>query len=237
MTLKLGIPSKGRLLAETISWFEARGLQFSAKDSSRKYNGAVHGIEGVEAVLLSAGEIPGELGRGSLHAGVTGVDMARERIPNWSGRVREIARLGFGRADLVVAVPRFWIDTETLHDLDEVAAQFRANHGRRLKIATKYHVLAREFLSRHGVADYQLVDSRGATEGTVANQAAEAIIDIVSTGETLAANGLKRLADGLVLQSQATLFESLQASFTEGDRTALRALLAKAEEDPPGGAC
>ena len=237
MTLKLGIPSKGRLLAETISWFEARGFRLATTDSSRKYNGAVRGIEGVEAVLLSAGEIPRELGIGNLHAGVTGIDMAREKIPNWSSKVREIAKLGFGRAELVVAVPRFWIDTETLHDLDEVAAQFRANHGHRLKIATKYHVLARAFLSRHGVADYQLVDSRGATEGAVASLAAEAIIDIVSTGETLAANGLKQLSDGLVLRSQATLFESLQAGFSDRDRMALQAFLAKVREIPPGGGC
>lgn len=227
--LKLGIPSKGRLLTESVKWFDRVGLKLHAAEADREYYGRVQGLEGVESVLLSAGEIPGELGAGNIHVGVTGTDMIQERIPNWTDRVREVHTLEFGHAELVVAVPRFWLDVETVHDLDEVAAQFRQNHMRRLRVATKYHFLAREFLSRQGVADYQLVDSRGATEGTVASQAAEAIIDIVSTGSTLAANGLKRLSDGLILKSQATLFESKSAQFSDSDRSALETLLRKIE--------
>ena len=120
----------------------------------------------------------------------------------------EIAALGFGHADLVLAVPRCWVDVDTLDDLDAAAAAFRARHGYRLRIATKYHRLVRDFLRAGGGADYALVDSQGATEGTVKNEAAEAIADITSTGETLRANHLKVLADGLILQSQATLWQS-----------------------------
>jgi ATP phosphoribosyltransferase len=75
-----------------------------------------------------------------------------------------------------------------------VAAAFRARHGFRLRIATKYHRLVRDFLRANGVADYQLVDSQGATEGTVRNLTAEAVADITSTGETLRANHLKVLS-------------------------------------------
>ena len=70
----------------------------------------------------------------------------------------------------------------------------------------------RDFLQASGVADYALVDSQGATEGTVANLTAEAVADITSSGETLRANHLKVLSDGLVLQSQACLFRSRMAS-------------------------
>jgi ATP phosphoribosyltransferase len=88
-----------------------------------------------------------------------------------------------------------WVDVLSLDDLDAVAAEFRARHGHRLRIATKYHRLVREFLRDAGVADYRLVDSQGATEATVAHGTAEAIADITSTGETLRANHLKVLPD------------------------------------------
>ena len=100
-------------------------------------------------------------------------------------------------------------------------------HGFRLRIATKYHRLVRAWLSAHEVADYQLVDSQGATEGTVANLTAEAIADITSTGETLRANHLKILSDGLIHRSEATLFLSRSAPLTEAERGALAQLSAR----------
>ena len=122
-------------------------------------------------------------------------------------------------------MPAAWVDVDTLDDLDAVAAAFRARHGYRLRIATKYHRLVREFLTTGGVADFALVDSQGATEGTVRNESAEAIADITSTGETLRANHLKVLADGLILQSQATLWRSRVALCDADERQALERLL------------
>jgi ATP phosphoribosyltransferase len=183
--------------------------------NEREYSGAVQGVEGVELVLLSAGEIPRELSAGRIHLGVTGSDLVRDKLADWNVQVAELAALGFGHADLIVAVPDAWIDVDTLDDLDAAAGAFRARHGHRLRIATKYHRLVREFLTAHGVADYQLVDSQGATEGTVKNLTAEAVADITSTGETLRANHLKILSDGLIHQSQATLYAARAADWTE----------------------
>lgn len=146
-------------------------------------------------VLLSAGEIPRELAAGRIHLGVTGSDLVRDKLADWSMQVEEMADLGFGHADLIIAVPAAWIDVETLDDLDAAAAAFRRAHGFRLRIATKYHRLVRE-LDRDGVADWQLVDSQGATEGTVRNLTAEAIADITSTGERLRANHWKSCSMG-----------------------------------------
>ncbi|MEL6126088.1 MAG: ATP phosphoribosyltransferase [Pseudomonadota bacterium] len=204
--LKLGLPSKGRLQDDAMAWFAARGIEIVRTGSGREYAGEVRGIDGVDLVLLSAGEIPRELAARRIHLGVTGQDLVREKLPGWSDQVSEVAEMGFGFATLVLAVPAFWADVETLDDLDATAAAFRAAHGFRLRIATKYHTLVREFLNTHEVADYQLVDSQGATEGTVKNETAEAIADITSTGDTLRANGLRILADGEILRSQATLF-------------------------------
>ena len=210
MTIKIGIPSKGRLMDQTFDWFGARGIGMKKSGNDREYAGAVEGIDGVEIVMLSAAEIPRELAEGRIQLGVTGTDLMRDKLADWNRQVIEVAPLGFGHADLIIAVPAVWIDVETLDDLDAAAA-FRAAHRHRLRIATKYHRLVREFLTAHGIADYQLVDSQGATEATVKNLTAEAIADITSSGETLRANHLKALADGKILQSQATLYRSRQA--------------------------
>ncbi len=209
MSIKIGVPSKGRLMEKTFDWFAARGITMRRTGAEREYSGAVEGVEGVSLVLLSASEIPRELAAGRIHLGVTGTDLVRETLPDWRAVVREVAAMGFGHADLIIAVPECWVDVETLDDLDAVAAAFRADHGFRLRIATKYHRLVREYLRTHGVADYQLVDSQGATEGTVRNLTAEAVADITSTGETLRANHLKILDCEPVLRSQATLFAAL----------------------------
>ena len=214
MTLKLGVPSKGRLMEQCFDWFGARGVTLRRTGSDREYAGAVEGTEGVDLVLLSAGEIPRELAAGRIHLGVTGSDLVEDKLADWRAQVAALCPMGFGHADLVIAVPSAWIDVATLDDLDAVAAAFRRLHGQRLRIATKYHRLVRDFLTRHGVADYQLVDSQGATEGTVKNLTAEAIADITSSGETLKANHLKVLDDGLIHQSQATLYAARAADWT-----------------------
>ncbi|MFC3168683.1 ATP phosphoribosyltransferase [Paracoccus fontiphilus] len=204
--IRLGVPSKGRLMEQTFDWFAARGITLSRSGSDREYAGRVQGADGVSLVLLSAGEIPRELAAGRIELGVTGTDLVREKLAGWRSDVTEVASMGFGHADLILAVPDCWRDCENLDDFAAIARDFRAAHGFRLRIATKYHRLVRAWLAGHEVADYQLVDSQGATEGTVANQTAEAIADITSSGETLRANNLRILAEEPILRSQATLF-------------------------------
>lgn len=225
MTIKLGVPSKGRLMEKTFNWFATHGITLTRTGSEREYAAAVEGIDDLTLVLLSAGEIPRELAAGRIHLGVTGTDLVHEKLPRWEQQVEPLAQLGFGQADLILAVPKFWADVDTLDDLDAAASAFRARHGFRLRIATKYHRLVREFLRDAGVADYALVDSQGATEGTVKNATAEAIADITSTGETLRANHLKLLSDGLILRSQATLWQSRVAQKSEADVRTLAQLL------------
>ena len=220
--IRLGVPSKGRLMEQCFDWFAARGVRLSRAGSDREYAGRVEGAENVALVLLSAGEIPRELQAGRIHLGVTGTDLIREKLAGWRSHVEELAPMGFGHADLILAVPACWSDCETLDDFASIARDFRAEHGFRLRIATKYHRLVRAWLSDHEVADYQLVDSQGATEGTVANLTAEAIADITSSGETLRANHLKIIAGEPILRSQATLLRSIPA----GDAAEVRAFAA-----------
>jgi ATP phosphoribosyltransferase len=225
VTLKLGVPSKGRLQEATIAWFARHGIRLARSGAGREYAGQIEGAAGVELVLLSAAEIPRELAAGRLHMGVTGQDLVREEIAGWADRFEELAPMGFGFATLVVAVPAIWIDVRDMSDLDAAASSFRARHGFRLRVATKYHRLVRDFFRAQGVADYQLIDSQGATEGAIKNLTAEAIADITSTGATLRDNHLRILDDGVILESQATLFASRAALWDDAACAARAALL------------
>lgn len=228
--IRLGVPSKGRLMEQTFDWFADRDVRLSRAGSDREYAGRVEGAEDVALVLLSAGEIPRELAAGRIELGVTGTDLVREKLPGWASDLVELAPMGFGHADLILAVPECWRDCDDLDDFTTIARDFRAAHGFRLRIATKYHRLVRAWLAAHEVADYQLVDSQGATEGTVAHLTAEAIADITSSGATLRANNLKILAEEPILRSQATLFANRGAMGPEMARFLTQLGIAKTPE-------
>ncbi len=185
-------------------------------------------------VYTSAAEIVHQLKTGRIQLGITGEDLVRETLPDVDRSVEFLAPLGFGRADVVVAVPDCWIDVGSMADLEDVAAQFAMVHGRRLRVATKYMNLTRRFFARHGVAGYRIVESVGATEATPAAGTAELIVDITTTGTTLRANHLKVLDDGLILKSQAHLFASLAAPWDAGATKRRDAIVARLSSSPRG---
>lgn len=204
MTITIALPSKGRMKDDASAVFERAGLKIVAVGNDRSYRGRVEGLDDVEIAFLSASEISREIGNGSVDFGVTGEDLLREGIADTGARVEFCARLGFGHADVVVAVPDIWLDVDSMADLGDVAADFRARHGRRLAIATKYWRLTQQFFSaQHGIQLYRIVESLGATEGAPASGSADIIVDITSTGSTLKANHLKILSDGVILKSEA----------------------------------
>jgi ATP phosphoribosyltransferase len=206
MTVTLAIPSKGRLKEQALDVLAKAGLAVSLPDDDRAYRARIETLADVEVAFLSASEIAGEIGKGAVDLGITGEDLLRETVPDWERKAEISARLGFGHADVVVAAPEIWLDVDTMADLDDVAADFRQRHGRRLRIATKYWRLTQQFFSqKHGIQVYRIVESLGATEGAPAAGSADVIVDITSTGSTLRANHLKILQDGVILRSQACL--------------------------------
>ncbi|WP_152045313.1 ATP phosphoribosyltransferase [Aureimonas psammosilenae] len=206
MTLTLAIPSKGRMKEDCVAALARAGIHVEPAADARSYRTAVSGIDGLDVLLLSASEIARELREGAVDFGITGEDLIRESTPDPETRLAFVSRLGFGGADVVVAVPEAWIDVDTMEDLGDVAAGYRARHGRRLRIATKYWRLSQGFFTRqHGIQSYRIVESLGATEGAPAAGSADIIVDITSTGSTLKANRLKILSDGLILKSEACL--------------------------------
>lgn len=230
-SLVLAVPSKGRLQENAAAFFARAGLDLVY--GARGYRGSVAGIEDVEVAFLPAADIVAELASGHVHLGVTGEDLIRETLADAEERAVLLAPLGFGHADVVVAVPRAWIDVKTMADLEDVAAAFRARRGERMRVATKYVQLTRRFFAERHVTDYRIVESLGATEGAPAAGKAELIVDITTTGATLAANALKILDDGTILRSQANLVASLRACWGKAQREKARIILSRiaAEEE------
>ena len=212
MSISIALPSKGRLKEKAIELFTRAGLELELPTDARSYTGAIHNVPGasepVALQFLSASEIARELINGNLDAGVTGEDLARETIANADDYLTFALPLGFGHADVVIAIPESWVDVNSMADLDDVAAEFRARHGRRMHIATKYWQLTQNYFTDHGIAFYRIVESLGATEAAPAAGQADVIVDITSTGSTLRANALKMLSDGIILKSQANLIIS-----------------------------
>ena len=225
--LVLAVPSKGRLQDNAAAFFARAGLTLTQARGARDYRGALEGVPDVEVLFLSAAEIVAQLAKGGAHLGVTGEDLIREEIADADAVVELLTPLGFGQANVVVAVPQAWIDVRTMADLDEVAVDLRARHGRKMRVATKYVNLTRRFFAERGVADYRIVESLGATEGAPASGAAEIIVDITTTGATLAANALRVLDDGTILRSEANLVASLNAPWGERARGAAATVLTR----------
>ena len=211
--LIIALPSKGRLKEQVEAWLSDCGIDLAISGGARGYLASLKGLPGAQVRLLSAADIAQALDAGEVHLGITGEDLLRETGADLDRRVLLLRALGFGRADLVVAAPRSWLDVETMEDLEEVAHDYLARTGRRMRVATKYLAQTRAFFARHGVVDYRITESGGATEGAPAAGAAELVVDITTTGATLQANGLKTLADGVILRSQAQLAASLRIAW------------------------
>src|SRR5713226_4585845 len=221
----IAVPAKGRLQENAEAFFARAGLDLVKPRGARDYRGAIARLDGVEVAFLSAAEITEQLAAGAVHFGITGEDLVREMIPAADHKVVLLDGLGFGHANVVVAVPEAWIDVRDMADLDDVATSFRGKHDRRLRVATKYINLTRGFFARHGIVDYRIVESAGATEGAPAAGTAELIVDITTTGATLAANGLKVIEDGTMLRSQANLVAARAATWDTAARETARLLL------------
>ena len=211
--LRIGLPSKGRLRKDMEKLFLDKNITFENLVNDRDYIGTIKGLRDTVLYFLSAKEITNRLDEGSIHVGLTGDDLIQEKIFNSNSKITKDLELTFGKADLVVAVPDIWIDVMTMADLEEVSNNHRDKYSKRLRVATKYKNLTNNFFSKCGVVDYRTVESDGSTESAPFNGFSEIITDITSTGETLRANNLRVLDDGIILKSSANIFSSKVAEW------------------------
>ena len=149
----LAVPSKGRLQENAEAFFARAGLTLAKPRGVRDYRGTIAEIDNVEIAYLSASEIASQLARGMVHLGVTGEDLIRESIVDADKRVALIDGLGFGSANVVVAVPQSWIDVRTMADLDDVTTGFRAQHNRRMRVAIDLTTLSAAAVRGRSVAE------------------------------------------------------------------------------------
>ena len=206
--LNIGIPSKGRLRKDILNIFKKNKLTLVSERGERDLIGSIRQLKNIKISYLHAREIIERLGDGSLDLGFSGYDLLKESQINIQNKINVLKKYSFGNATLVVAIPDPWIDVQTIADLEEIAFEFKDKKKKRLRVATKYPNLTREFLFSKGVTQFKLVDSLGATEAYPFIGSSEVITDITSTGETLKANNLRILKDGEILKSEACMMVS-----------------------------
>jgi ATP phosphoribosyltransferase len=229
-SILLAIPSKGRLEEATRQVFADLGMPIDRPGGARSYLGEMENCPDVTVRFLSASEIARELIAGNIDVGVTGEDLVHEAAERGVDQVELAKPLGFGGADVVVGLPESWVDVTAMRDLADVASDYRHRHGQWLRVATKYINLTRKHFALHGIAEYRIVQSMGATEAAPASGAAELIVDITSSGSTLKANQLKVPKDGVILRSEANLVVARNADWDRDRRSALKGFLDKIEE-------
>ena len=206
--LNIGIPSKGRLRKDVLNIFKKNKLNLISERGERDLLGSIKQFKNIKILYLHAREIIERLGDGSLDIGFSGFDLLKESEINTQKKINVLKRYDFGKATLVVAIPDPWIDVQTVADLEEIAFEFKDKKKKRLRVATKYPNLTREFLFSKGVTQFKLIDSLGATEAYPFTGSSEIVTDITSTGETLKANNLRILKDGEILRSEACMMIS-----------------------------
>jgi len=212
--ITIGLPSKGRLKEDSISFFEKKNFKPTSSGGERNYFAQIENLPNSKIIYLHAKEIIQRLGDGTIDMGISGLDLLQESPINLQKKIEIKKKLDFGLADVVVAIPNDWIDVQTVADLEEVSFEFRDKKNTRLRVATKYPNLTNNFLVSKGITQYKLVPSLGATETYPFIGSSEIITDITSTGKTLKDNNLRVLKDGYILNSKACLLISKKKAAT-----------------------
>ena len=211
--LTVALPSKGTLHGPTVGLLERCFLRVTRDSGGRSYNGHISGIPGAAVLYARADEIPDIVRAGRAQVGITGLDLFLESQESEASKRLQVLidDLAYGGAMLEVGVPVSWIDVRSFDDLIEVAHDIRHQHARPLLVATKFPNLTRRHFVTNGLSDFRVVQSAGATEAAPRSGTADIIVDLVSSGVTLDANGLTTIAGGQVLRSQACLIASSNA--------------------------
>ena len=200
--IKIGIPSKGRLRKDVLNIFKKNKLKLISSRGDRDLIGSIKGKQNIEIIYLHAREIIEQLAGKSLDLGFSGLDLLKESEINIQNNIKIFKKYPYGQATLVVAIPTDFIDIFSMADLEEVAFEFKDKKKKRLRVATKYPNLTREFFYNKGVTQFSIVKSIGSTEIAPYTGSSEVITDITSTGSTLAANNLRIINDGYILKSE-----------------------------------
>ena len=146
-TVRISLPSKGRLAEESITFLDACGLSIY-KPNPRQYQATIKDLPGVTVLFQRPGDIVTSVRDGSVDFGLSGLDVIEERKGDDGDVLVLHEALGFGACALALAVPENWADVNDIADLRRFAAAL----ARPLRIATKYPVLTGRFLDQNGIS-------------------------------------------------------------------------------------
>jgi ATP phosphoribosyltransferase len=201
--LRVAIPSDGDMYEPTSRFLAECGMPVN-RPSPRRYTATLPAVPNTEVILQRTADITAKVEDGNADLGIVGYDRFVESRIEGGDTLLIMPGLGFGKCELVIAVPDAWVDVDSMADLADLAVEFRES-GRELRVATKYPRLVQRFLFRHGVNYFNLAPVSGTLEAAPAMGYADFIIDLTASGVTLRENRLKRLEDGTVLESQGVL--------------------------------
>jgi ATP phosphoribosyltransferase len=204
-TVRISLPSKGRLAEDALEFLSACGLKVY-KPNPRQYEARIPALPELHVLFQRPGDIVVSVRDGSVEFGITGIDVIEERKGENGSVLMLHDNLGFGQCSLNLAVSEAWDEVRDVESLRRRAASM----AHPLRIATKYPYLTGRFLDARGIA-YSLISAEGTLETAPAIGYADMISDLVSSGQTMRDNRLKPLADGLIQPSQAALIANKDA--------------------------
>lgn len=200
--LIIALPSKGQL-GETSTDFLGRSGLNVYKPNKRQYTATIPSLPQCEVVFQRPTDIFGKVNEGRVDIGITGLDIVMEYTED-SDDVMVIEKLGFGKCELLLAVPDSWIDVTSIADLADLSLRHQSM-GKQLRIATKYGNLTKSYLYRQGISHFLLVHADGAMEAAPRMGYADMISDLSETGTTLRENHLRPIDGGVIIESEAVL--------------------------------
>jgi ATP phosphoribosyltransferase len=203
--IRLSLPSKGRLAEDAERLLAACGLSIY-KPNPRQYAASIPALPGVTVLFQRPSDIVVSVRDGSVDFGITGMDVVDEKRGDSDKVLVLHDALGFGHCRLSIAVPEEWEAVQAVADLTAHVREL----GRPLRVATKYTHLTGDFLAQHDTP-CTLVEAEGTLEAAPAIGYADAICDLVSSGQTLRDNRLRPLKDGVIVHSQAALIANRAA--------------------------
>ncbi|MBI3172248.1 MAG: ATP phosphoribosyltransferase [Chloroflexi bacterium] len=204
-TVRLSLPSKGRLQDMALSFLTQAGLSVF-KPNPRQYQAEIPALPELGVLFQRPGDIVASVRQGSVDFGITGIDVLEEKRGDNGDILILHDALGFGHCALTLAVPEAW---DQVNDLPTLKA-WSATLGRPLRVATKFPVLTERFLSQQGIP-HSLIAAEGTLETAPTIGYADIISDLVSSGQTLKDNRLRALPDGVIQPSQAALIANRKA--------------------------
>jgi len=195
MTLKLGVPNKGRLNERTVELLTRAGIDLGEDIGRRLYIKAKN--QDIEVIFIRAQDVPVFIAEGAIDMGITGIDETAE-----SGKdLKKMLDLQFGYCHLAVAVP----EASGITDASQIKDGSR--------VATSFPNLTKKYFDDLG-KKVEIITVTGACEIMPYMGVSDLITDLVSTGSTLKTNRLREV--GSIIESQAVVLSSDKAMAKNG---------------------